>query len=99
MAIHFSESELSERRQAACRAMAERGLHGLALFRQESMDYLTGTAKCGAARRGAPGLSGNPRETEPPLPRTGGASTPTRASTRPSEGAHRRVRVRLLTRR
>jgi Xaa-Pro dipeptidase len=42
MAIHFSESELSERRQAACRAMAERGLHGLALFRQESMYYLTG---------------------------------------------------------
>ena len=42
MAIHFSESELSERRQAACRAMAERGLHGLLLFRQESMYYLTG---------------------------------------------------------
>jgi Xaa-Pro dipeptidase len=42
MAIHFSESELSERRQTACRSMAERGLHGLLLFRQESMYYLTG---------------------------------------------------------
>jgi Xaa-Pro dipeptidase len=42
MAIHFSESELSERRRAACLAMAERGLHGLLLFRQESMYYLTG---------------------------------------------------------
>ena len=42
MAIHFSVSELSERRRAACLAMAERGLHGLLLFRQESMYYLTG---------------------------------------------------------
>ena len=42
MAIHFSESELSERRRSACRAMLERGLHGLLLFRQESMYYLTG---------------------------------------------------------
>jgi len=42
MAIHFSESELSERRRAACRSMGERGLHGLLLFRQESMYYLTG---------------------------------------------------------
>ncbi len=42
MAIHFSESELSERRQAVCLAMAERGMHGLLLFRQESMYYLTG---------------------------------------------------------
>jgi Xaa-Pro dipeptidase len=42
MAIHFSESELSERRRVACLAMAERGLHGLLLFRQESMYYLTG---------------------------------------------------------
>ena len=42
MAIHFSESELSQRRQSATRAMAERGLNGLLLFRQESMYYLTG---------------------------------------------------------
>jgi len=42
MAIHFSESELSERRQSATRAMVERGLKGLLLFRQESMYYLTG---------------------------------------------------------
>jgi Xaa-Pro dipeptidase len=42
MAIHFPESELSERRGSACRAMGERGLHGLLLFRQESMYYLTG---------------------------------------------------------
>ncbi len=42
MAIHFPESELTERRLSACRAMGERGLHGLLLFRQESMYYLTG---------------------------------------------------------
>ncbi len=42
MAIHFPETELTERRLSACRAMGERGLHGLLLFRQESMYYLTG---------------------------------------------------------
>jgi Xaa-Pro dipeptidase len=42
MGIHFSESELSARRRAACQAMAERDLHGLLIFRQESMYYLTG---------------------------------------------------------
>ena len=42
MAIHFPEPELTERRRSACRAMDERGLHGLLLFRQESMYYLTG---------------------------------------------------------
>jgi Xaa-Pro dipeptidase len=42
MGIHFSTSELSQRRQAATRAMAERGLDGLLVFRQESMYYLTG---------------------------------------------------------
>ena len=42
MAIHFSPSELSERRRSACRTMVERGLHGLLMFRQESMYYLTG---------------------------------------------------------
>lgn len=42
MAVHFSTSELSERRQAAARTMSERGLDGLLIFRQESMYYLTG---------------------------------------------------------
>jgi Xaa-Pro dipeptidase len=42
MAIHFSEPELSRRRQSATRAMAERDLSGLLMFRQESMYYLTG---------------------------------------------------------
>ena len=42
MAVHFAESELRERRSAACRALAARDLHGLLMFRQESMYYLTG---------------------------------------------------------
>jgi len=42
MAVHFSETELSARRQAAARALSERGLDGLLVFRQESMYYLTG---------------------------------------------------------
>ena len=42
MALHFSEEELAARRRRACRAMAERGLDGLLIFRQESMYYLTG---------------------------------------------------------
>src|ERR1700736_478475 len=42
MALHFSKSELARRRRRACRAMAERGLDGLLLFRQESLYYLTG---------------------------------------------------------
>jgi Xaa-Pro dipeptidase len=42
MALHFSKRELAERRRRACRRMAERGLDGLVLFRQESMYYLTG---------------------------------------------------------
>jgi Xaa-Pro dipeptidase len=42
MAIHFSVSELAERRARACAAMAARGLDGLLIFRQESMFYLTG---------------------------------------------------------
>jgi Xaa-Pro dipeptidase len=42
MAIHFSVSELAERRARACAAMAERELDGLLIFRQESMFYLTG---------------------------------------------------------
>src|SRR6266446_1795326 len=42
MALHFSRDELAARRRRACRAMAERGLDGLLIFRQESMYYLTG---------------------------------------------------------
>lgn len=40
--IHFSEDELGSRRAKACAAMAEDGLDGLLIFRQESMYYLTG---------------------------------------------------------
>ncbi len=42
MARHFTPEELAGRRAAATRAMAERGLDGLLMFRQESMYYLTG---------------------------------------------------------
>jgi Xaa-Pro dipeptidase len=42
MALHFSKSELGDRRRRACRAMIARGLDGLLLFRQESMYYPTG---------------------------------------------------------
>ncbi len=42
VALHFSESELAERRARACAEIAARGLDGLLVFRQESMFYLTG---------------------------------------------------------
>ena len=42
MALHFSESELADRRARACALMAARGLEGLLCFRQESMFWLTG---------------------------------------------------------
>jgi Xaa-Pro dipeptidase len=42
MAVHFHREELAGRRAAACKAMAQRGLDGLLMFRQESMYYLTG---------------------------------------------------------
>ena len=42
MSLHFTAEELTERRARACRAMAEQGLDGLLMFRQESMFYLTG---------------------------------------------------------
>ena len=40
--LHFTEDELSERRERACALMADEGLDGLLCFRQESMYYLTG---------------------------------------------------------
>src|SRR6266568_4394335 len=42
MALHFTETELAERRRRACLDMARQGLDGLLVFRQESMYYLTG---------------------------------------------------------
>jgi len=42
MALHFSEAELAARREATLAGLGERGLHGLLMFRQESMYYLTG---------------------------------------------------------
>ena len=42
MHIHFSEEELAVRRRAAVAELADRGLDGLLMFRQESMYYLTG---------------------------------------------------------
>lgn len=42
MALHFTEDEFSRRRAAVCAATAEAGLHGLLIFKQESMYYLTG---------------------------------------------------------
>jgi Xaa-Pro dipeptidase len=42
MPLHFTETELTERRQRALDLMMARGLEGLLMFRQESMYYLTG---------------------------------------------------------
>jgi len=42
MALHFTREELADRRARACALLAERGLDGLLMFRQESMFYLTG---------------------------------------------------------
>ena len=42
MALHFERAEFDERQRRACAQMAEEGLDGLLLFRQESMYYLTG---------------------------------------------------------
>jgi hypothetical protein len=36
MALHFSADELAARRNRACRKMAEQGLDGLLMFRQET---------------------------------------------------------------
>jgi len=40
--LHFSETELADRRRRACQRMADRGLDAVLLFKQESMFYLTG---------------------------------------------------------
>ena len=40
--LHFSEEELAGRRRMTCESMAEKGLDGLLIFRQETMYYLTG---------------------------------------------------------
>ncbi len=42
MPLHFSEAELTARRDATIAELARRGLDGLLIFRQESMFYLTG---------------------------------------------------------
>jgi Xaa-Pro dipeptidase len=42
MAIHFERSELAARLKRTTEMLAERGLDGLLMFRQESMFYLTG---------------------------------------------------------
>src|SRR3712207_8204247 len=42
MSIHFAQSDLASRREAAAAELARRGLDGLLIFRQESMYYLTG---------------------------------------------------------
>ena len=42
MALHFSREEFATRQQRACAKIAEAGLDGLLIFRQESMYYLTG---------------------------------------------------------
>lgn len=42
MALHFTEAELADRRARTCALMADRGLDGLLVFRQESMFWLTG---------------------------------------------------------
>lgn len=42
MALHFSREELAARRRRVCERMAQEGLDGLLIFKQESMYYLTG---------------------------------------------------------
>ena len=42
MALHFSREEFAVRQSRACEKIAEAGLDGLLIFRQESMYYLTG---------------------------------------------------------
>ncbi|MBV9749868.1 MAG: aminopeptidase P family N-terminal domain-containing protein, partial [Acetobacteraceae bacterium] len=40
--LHFSREEFADRRERACAALADAGLDGLVMFRQESLYWLTG---------------------------------------------------------
>jgi Xaa-Pro dipeptidase len=40
--LHFTREEFAQRRQRACAALADAGLDGVVLFRQESLYWLTG---------------------------------------------------------
>ena len=42
MALNFTQAEYRQRLEATCAKIAEAGLHGLLIFKQESMYYLTG---------------------------------------------------------
>ena len=42
MKLHFDRAEFEARRQRTCAAIESAGYHGIVLFRQESMFYLTG---------------------------------------------------------
>jgi Xaa-Pro dipeptidase len=42
LTVHFAKEELAARRKAVADELADRGLDGLLMFRQESMYYLTG---------------------------------------------------------
>ncbi len=42
MALHFSESELQQRRDRVCDELQQKGLHAMLCFRQETDFYLTG---------------------------------------------------------
>ena len=42
MALHFSESELQQRRNRVCEELQQQGLHAMLCFRQETDFYLTG---------------------------------------------------------
>ncbi|MSO92471.1 MAG: aminopeptidase P family protein [Rhodospirillales bacterium] len=42
MALHFTREELAQRQRKAAKKIADANLHGLLIFRQESMYYLTG---------------------------------------------------------
>ena len=42
MPLHFTPEDFAERRRRVCADLVKEGLHGLLMFRQESMYYLTG---------------------------------------------------------
>jgi len=49
MNLHFDRAEFESRRQGTCAAIEAAGYHGIVLFRQESMYYLTGYDTMGFA--------------------------------------------------